>query len=172
MTESDRAGTVEGPGPQECSCEPSCARAGATHSNLAVPLGALFVLISFFLPWINLGPAEVSGFDLAFRPEAAGALLDRFGVYTREPTTVTRPLMLVPLMAIGVLMLNLTAGKRLIMRLVTRSLIMVTGLMITAGFGFVGSMVVNVRPGPALWTTFSGGLLIVLGTVYDVARGE
>ena len=139
--------------------------------NLAVPVGALLIIISFFLPWVYLGHAGVSGFQLALEAGPATALLERFEVYTDAPNHLTRPLLAIPLMGLAVIMLDLTAGKRVATRIVSRTLIFVTGLFITGAFGYVGCTVVVVHPAPALWTTFSGGLLIALGSVFDVARG-
>ena len=130
------------------------------------------IIVSFFLPWVYLGPLEASGCQLAFEKPMAGLLMSRFGIYAAEPTRITRPLMLVPLFAVAVLMLHLTAGKRIFPRIVSRMLIFATGLFVTLVFGYIGAMVVEVRPAAGLWTTFSGGMFIALGSVFDVVRGN
>ena len=142
------------------------------QSSVAVTIGGLMIIVSFFLPWVYLGPSSASGFQLAFEKPMAQLLIGRFGAYPAEPTRITRPLALVPLFALAVLMLHLTTGKRVPARIVSRTLVFATGLVVAIVFAYVGAMVVEVRPAPALWTTFGGGMLIALGSVFDVLRGN
>lgn len=162
--------------------EPSPDRPASPDSNpdtppaplpsVAVPVGGLLIVVSFFLPWVYLDHAGVSGFQLAFQEEPARVLLELLGLSIPNPIRGTRVLSLVPLLAVGVLLLDLTAGTHRMTRLISRGLIFITGLLIIAVFGYVGGSVVVLSPGPALWSTFSGGLLIVLGSAFDVVRGS
>ena len=150
------------------------------RSNAAIPVGGVLILVSFFLPWISLGSGSPSGFDLAFKDEAAKGLLVHFGVdfeapALKAPTRVTRPLVLLPLMALGVLLLDVTAGSRFIRRptrRISRLVVLATGVFFSIVFGYLGCGFPTLRLGPAFWTTFSGGLLIAVGSVFDVLRGS
>ena len=150
---------------QSCEVKPK------QQANAAVPIGAVLVIVAFFLPLVYLDSMGVSGFQLVIHKGLAWDLLVHFGIYVESPTGVTRPLILVPFMGLGVLLLELTIGKHVISRLVSRTLIFVTGVILAGGFGYVGAMCVEVLPAPGLWMMFSGGLLIALGSVFDVVRG-
>ena len=147
-----------------------------SKSNAAVPVGGMLIIVSFFLPWISLASTSPSGFELAFADEAARGLLVHFGVDFREPalkepTRITRPLVLLPLMALGVLVLDLTAGSRFVSRpprRISRLVVLATGVFFSIVFGYLGCNFPDLRLGPAFWTTFSGGLLIAVGSVFDV----
>ena len=112
-----------------------------------------------------------SGYELAFHTKTAGALLGHFGVRTENPTRITCRLVLFPAMAAGVLLLNLTAGRGTLVRTVSRMLIFATGMFVSLVFGYMGSKCPQLQPTPAFWMTFSGGLLIAVGTVFDIFRG-
>ncbi len=152
------------------------------EGNPAVPLGAILILVSFFLPWVFLEGTGCSGFELAFKKDPATALLLRFGVWTPassedgrpprvSPNTVTRPLVLVPLLALGVIMLEVSSGRALLMRLISRGLTFTTGTMLAVGFAWFGTSVMVVHPAPAFWMVVMGGLLVALGSVTNVLRG-
>ena len=160
-------------------------QAGCQAGNIAVPIGALLIIASFFLPWLEFESSTPSGFDIAFRTASARKFLDHFGVPTPEPTKITRRLVLVPLMAAGVLLLNLTTGAsvqsgqtpsthsaktHVVTRTFARILIFATGVFLTVVLGYVGSMFTQLKPAPAFWTTFSGGLLIAVGSFFDILR--
>ena len=139
--------------------------------NIAVPIGALLIVASFFLPWLNFpGASSPSGFDIAFRTPSARVLLNHFGVDPKRPTGLTRRLVIVPLMAGGVLLLNVTAGSHVVTRVFSRMLTFATGVFLSIVLGYVGLKVPQLHPAPAFWTTFSGGLLIAVGSFFDVLR--
>jgi hypothetical protein len=172
MTESGHQTSVEPSDEPVGKADHPPAVPATGQSNVAIILGGLMIIVSFFLPWIYLGPSSASGFQIAFEKTMAQSLISRFGVYAAEPTQITRPLALVPLFALAALMLHLTTGKRVPARIVSRMLIFATGLVVAMAFGYVGAMVVEVRPAPAFWTTFGGGMFIALGSIFDVVRGN
>jgi hypothetical protein len=148
--------------------------------NAAVPVGALLIIAAFFLPWFHLGSAAPSGFDIAFRDESARRLMNHFGLETDQPTRITRRFVLVPLMAAGVLLINVTSQARpssgsgaavLVTRTFARVLSLGTGLFLAVLVGYVGVRFVHLRPAGAFWMTFSGGGLIAIGSVFDLLRG-
>lgn len=172
MTESGHQTSVKPSGEHVEKPDQPPAFPVAGQSNVAVTIGGLMIIVSFFLPWVYLGPSSASGCQLAFEKPMAQLLIGRFGIYTAEPTRITRPLVLVPLFALAALMLHLTTGKHVLARIVSRTLIFATGLVLAMVFAYVGAMVVELRPAPALWTTFGGGMLIALGSAFDVLRGN
>ena len=150
----------------------SSAQAGPSgpSANIAVPIGALLIIASFFLPWLDFEASSPSGFDIAFRSPSARVLLNHFGVNPAKPTGLTRRLVSAPLMAVGVLLLHVTAGSHVVTRVFSRMLTFATGVFLTIVLGYVGSMFTQLTPAPAFWTTFSGGLLIAVGSFFDVLR--
>ena len=139
-------------------------------ANIAVPIGALLIIASFFLPWLDLEASSPSGFDIAFRVPSARVLLNQFGMDPKKATGLTRRLVIVPLMAVGVLLLNATAGSHVLTRVFSRMLTFATGVFLSIVLGYVGLKVPQLHPAPAFWMTFSGGLLIAVGSFFDVLR--
>lgn len=123
---------------------------GAVPANLAVPIGCLLVITAFFLPWLRVDTVGVSGLGLLrqrfFQPAAAVVL------------------------AFLVLATGRAVPRQIVMRLSSRLTIVVAGAIMAGTFGFY-SVTLGQLAGPGLWLSFAGGLLIVVGTVFDLIRG-
>ena len=170
MSDTDRVGT-----------EPVAVCSTKAQPNRAASLGALLVIFSFFLPWFYLGESSRSGFELVLREEAAEELLARFdimliqstedGAKTVSANAATRPLLLAPLLALSTLALDSSKVRGTLMRILVRGLIGGAGALLAGAFAWFGISVMVIQPTPMYWMVVLGGLLIALGSLFDIIRG-
>jgi hypothetical protein len=137
--------------------------------NFAVPVGAVIVIVCFFLPWITLDHSsamEVSGDPL--KAESAFVYLR---LYADHPLSYTRLLYLIPTLALSTLLLDSTVPPGHVGRVAARLGAFAGGATLCFFFIFCG-----LRMGPKLtygfWGSLSGALYISVGALFDVFRNE
>jgi hypothetical protein len=136
--------------------------------NFAVPAGALLVAVGFFLPWVVPG---VTGLEMASNERLAYMTLASLRFQSDDPLGVTRPLYLVPVLALICLMLDLTVTPGSPGRAAVRFSILAAGIALSLFFVFMG-LAFGGMLAYGFWGSLTGSLFITVGAGFNVVRKE
>ncbi len=144
-----------------------------THSrggNVGVPVGGILILVSFlFIPFVSIG--GLTAIKIALNHDAAEAAFAVLGVSGPMADKAVRMLMLLPALALTVLMIELAVPPGHGSRPYANVAVAIAGALLSLVLGSVG-LCFGAHFGPGFWGTLTGSLFILVGGIFNVARGE
>jgi hypothetical protein len=137
--------------------------------SFAVPVGAVLLIVCFFLPWTALDHS--SAMEVSGDPLKAESAFDYLGLYAARPFNYTRLLFLIPILGISALLVETTVGPGHPGRMAVRLSVFAGGAALCLFFVFCG-----VHMGAKLvygfWGSLTGALYLCVGALFDVLRNE
>ena len=138
--------------------------------NFGVTAGAIIVLVCCFLPWVALGEFSALSIGLA-DVDTAWIVMDSLGLYFDPPHVVAKGVFFVPLMALFVLYMDLSARPGTEGRMTAN-----VGMSAASGGLTIFMVFLGVTFGEDLsygfWGALTGSLFMSVGVGFNVIRGE